>query len=823
MECPDRSRITAYSRTELSADEAASVEKHLSVCPACLREFATLGHRALAPEVPGCQIVKEIGRGRFGVVYKAWRLNEPPRIVALKVLSCPGEMEKSRFDREIAVLKRLDSPSIVKCLDSGETGDAVYFVMDYVEGVHLDAYTESSSDDLNSKLRVFERVCRAVAAAHAEGVVHRDLKPRNILVDSSGLPHILDFGICSISTPDWSSWAHHTLTLPGDIVGTLKYMSPEQAWGGVAGAIDERSDIWSLGVMLFEIVTGGGYPYSLEPTPDKPVHEALIERIRKEMPRRPRLEGVPGGRDLETLVERCLAWEPDRRIESAARLADDLDRYVHGQRVRTKPLSWAYRTRRLAVGASVRSRWTFHAVFTAATVLALTTVLFVFNVGWYVRPTAQGPTATAPLAPSGVDVRDRMLLVGLSDDSVRIIRAFAEENGIPNVTADPRTWRPVHARLMERLAQVKPRALVWDYYFTSAQPNDADLATSIKQLEAAGVPVILAASRYDFAGAPALSPTLIAQLGRGLRHGAIVSRDPVERPGEFVVAFKPSTHAVVPSVALTTLTALLHPESRLELEWTPPSRSLALFHEIEPGAYLRERGRIEITTAKSQQKSQPMMSKDAMLAVSTMPLDKPDRWRDRTVPYERLLTGSLDEIRELTANRLLLVGDLRSPSPGVPADRHDVKYGSETVKGVPGSYILADSIGGLLNGRYLRLAAPLPVATFLAMLLLAEIGCLVTIPLAITRPLERPHRRRMLWAFLGASAAASLVVLTASRNLLAVQAAMAGFALVLPMIGAFWVEFARNRHRLADRQRRSVENFGLTTGGTLTLPHKPPT
>ena len=173
------------------------------------------------------------------MVYKAWWLRGKPRIVALKVLTSAGGMEKSRFDREIAVLRRIDSPWIVKCLDSGTIGEATYFIMDFVEGVHLDEYLRSCGGDLEGKLAVFQLVCRAVADAHAAGVAHRDLKPRNILVDAEGQPHILDFGICAVDPADWSSWARDTITQPGDIIGTLRYMSPEQAWGGVAGPINE--------------------------------------------------------------------------------------------------------------------------------------------------------------------------------------------------------------------------------------------------------------------------------------------------------------------------------------------------------------------------------------------------------------------------------------------------------------------------------------------------------------------------------------------------------------------------------------------------------
>jgi len=287
--CPVDQELARYTQNELNREQTRVVDRHLSQCRRCLDRFVDLGRRSTVPDIPGCRIVKELGRGRFGIVYKAWSLSGTPKIVALKILSYPGEMESSRFEREIAVLKRIDSSGVVKCLDAGISGDAQYLIMDFVEGVHLDEYLSQSCRSMTDKLVVFQKVCRAVADAHAVGVVHRDLKPRNILVDESGQPHVLDFGICLVEPSDWSSWLHETITHAGDVIETLRYMSPEQAWGGVAGAIDERSDLWALGIILYEIVTDGGYPYPLIGAPDQPVHEALLNRIRKELPHLPKL------------------------------------------------------------------------------------------------------------------------------------------------------------------------------------------------------------------------------------------------------------------------------------------------------------------------------------------------------------------------------------------------------------------------------------------------------------------------------------------------------------------------------------------------------
>jgi len=381
--CPSTKDLSAYARDELDTSAAPDYDRHLAQCSDCRdRYIDSLGRLLLVPNVPNCRVVKEIGRGRFGVVYKAWWLTETPRLVALKVLSSVGEMEQRRFEREIAVLRHLDAPGVVRFLDAGGAGDSDYFIMDYVEGVHFDEYVRDESKSRDDKLAVFERVCRIVALAHEHGVVHRDLKPRNIIVDEHDQPHVLDFGICSVDSLDKSSWALGTLTHAGDVIGTLRYMSPEQAWGGVTGPIDERSDVWSLGVMLYELVTDGGYPYPLEPTGDRSAHESLLERIRKEMPRLPRLSTLPRGRDLETLLERCLCWEPQERVMSVSTLGDDIAAYRQGRRISTRPLSIPRRARRMAVGAATRSRWMFAATFVAVVAVSLSVASMFGVITW---------------------------------------------------------------------------------------------------------------------------------------------------------------------------------------------------------------------------------------------------------------------------------------------------------------------------------------------------------------------------------------------------------------------------------------------------------
>lgn len=821
--CVDPLMLSGYAGNDLPVDDATHVEQHLRECGVCLAQFLKLDRQSPTMQIPDCRFVKEIGRGRFGVVYKAWWTRGRPRIVALKLLSCPSEMERSRFDREVAVLKKLDSPSIVKCLDSGTTGNAVYYVMDLVDGVHLDEYIKEPTRSLAEKLAVFADVCRAVASAHAMGVVHRDLKPRNILIDAEGKPHVLDFGICSVDRLEWSTAAQQTITHPGDLIGTLRYMSPEQAWGGAAGIIDERSDIWALGIMLYEIVTEGDYPYSLEPTPDKSIHEALLERIRKELPKLPKLAHLPRGKDLETLVSRCVAWEVDRRLDSAAELSDDLERYVDGQRIRIKPPGIAYRIKRLAVGAAARSRWTFAAVLVAAIGLSLWVSAWCLDMGWRVPGNNyQSGYATFDIGGSVGPARESIIVAAISDDSALAVKGFALKQSIEGVTANVTTWRGVHAYLMERLASAGPRGIAWDFYFRTPQAADERLVKGIRTLENAGTPVVLAALTFDERGAPDLSPGITRPLGRSLRYGAIVARDMVKRQGEFVTALRRADEIVVPSLALSTLAAMLHAQTRLDLAWQGRNRWMEALYELEPGAYLRERDRIEFTKVYKQPHSDPVARTGDMLGINMFELEPPDRWDARTVPYEELLTCSDKRLQNLVANKLIVVGDLRYPRFGFRGDRHRVKYGSKTIDQVPGCYLLADAIAGLLDRRYFKAAFPLETATFAYLMLLAVIGCLLPIRLAATKAFDWPAARRVAWAMSSVMTACSFVVMVVSDHAVAVHAGMAGFALGAAMTGSFGVEFTRNRHRITDRNRRSLESLQLSAGGTVTLPLKRP-
>ena len=309
-----------------------------------------------APHFAGYELVSEIGRGGIGRVYCVRHL-ELGRIEALKTLPAQwliGDRARTRFEREARAVARLQHPGIIPIFDIGECGGVPYFTMEFVKGrtlagvldglrglgketkqltaesVGTETAHPKSSSYVKLAARVIRDVARALAHAHEEGVIHRDVKPSNILLRPDGQPMLFDFGLASMETGD-------ALTLTGEFLGTPHYVSPEQAAGHHVTA---STDLFSLGSTLYEMLTLER-PFIGATTQD------ILRAVQQREPRTPsQLNGdVP--RDLETICLTALAKEPHRRYPSAEAFADDLDRFLEGRPVLARSVGTIERTWRL--------------------------------------------------------------------------------------------------------------------------------------------------------------------------------------------------------------------------------------------------------------------------------------------------------------------------------------------------------------------------------------------------------------------------------------------------------------------------------------------
>ncbi len=292
--------------------------------------------------ITGYELLEEIHRGGQGIVQRA-RQRSADRMVAIKTLlqgAFASDSQRHRFEREVRLIARLNHPSIVTVHESGRTPmGSHYIVMELVDGVPVDQYCEPlrHAGDLRGIVRVFTAITEAVRYAHQRGVIHRDLKPGNILVSASGQPHILDFGIARAFGND--TQAEPLATKTGEFVGTLSFASPEQI-ASDPDLVDVRSDVYALGVLLYQALTG-----------ERPIDVTgalaeVIARIATEPPAAPSSHNAAIDTDLDTITLTALEKRVTDRYQTAGELHRDLENWLQGRAISARAHDFWYVARK---------------------------------------------------------------------------------------------------------------------------------------------------------------------------------------------------------------------------------------------------------------------------------------------------------------------------------------------------------------------------------------------------------------------------------------------------------------------------------------------
>jgi hypothetical protein len=529
-------------------------------------------------------------------------------------------------------------------------------------------------------------------------VVHRDIKPQNILIDATGQPRIVDFGIAkklALAEQEVADGEPGSAS-PEGAVGTLGYIAPEQTAGR---PVDARADVFSLGALLFHCVTAEAARWAADTTLlAKVLHERQVSRAE----------------DLAAIIGRAVELDPQRRYPTCTAFVQDLNNYLEGRAVQAhEGRSVAYQAARVAAYESLHHPYLVRGLFVGCAAVLLMSLTWLLGARWFTPGTADG----------------RTVLVSFNQGTRQALAERRIGADLPDLSLfNRKSWRLLHGRLMEKLAQANPLVVVWDYYFPDPRPDFDD--AFVRGVQALGAPVVVGCRDFDINGQPVMCPRIRAAVHSC---GALPSIPPEWRSDEFelVACFRRGFERPIPGLAVAGFAAARFPDCRVDLEIRPPDLHLRYRkRRPEPGEphWQREIDQIPIhAIAELDSPREGLLPGDQPVHLR-VPIQPLEEWNARTTAYEQVLTASPRQLRQWFEGRVVVIGQML---PG--QDQHRTA-GGQTIFGCQ---VQAQALDALFSHAYpTRLTRPWLVARV----------CLWCAAVAILAGIWKPRPRRSLRA-----------------------------------------------------------------------------